>query len=218
MSKRGYAKRSTVARSQGKVQKADYLLLKSIAHKEAKKAVAQEIETKMIDTNVTAQAIDYNNGYVVSLTNTMIRGTDDKQYLGDSIMPVGLKVRFQFTRSDASQLCRIILIQNKAGGIPLLSTLLASTGNLTAPLSPYDNNYQDTYRILKDKLYSMDSIRNLTTIGEITLNSKQLNKIYFNDAVGTVEKGGIYMCVISDSSISVHPTFDYRARLYYKDA
>lgn len=172
----------------------------------------------MLDSSATAQAVDYTNGQVYALTTGINRGTADNQYLGDRITPVGMNIRIQYTRADSTQLFRFIVIQNKAGGIPLLNTLLASTGNITAPLSPYDNNYNNTYRVLYDRLVSTDSIRQTTGLLNIRIGAKKLRQIWFNDGVGTLEKGGIYFMVISDSAVTPHPAIDYRARFYFKDA
>lgn len=207
----------TNARKKLKQKNNDYV--HKVARTEAKKVVNKILETKILDNNGLADPVDYNTGLVISLTNTIIRGTAENQYIGDSITPVGVMIRWQVTRSDASQLFRIIIIQNKAGGLPLLSTLLQSVGNITAPLSPYDVDYQSTYRVIYDRLISMDNIRNLTHIGTIKLSAKKLRRINFNDGVGTLESGGLYICCISDSvTATAHPAFDYRARLYYKDA
>jgi len=181
--------------------------------------VARQIETKRADNTWANQTFDYNTGLVLSLTNGMIEGTADGQYVGTHIRPAGLIIRAQYTRSDTSQLIRVIMIQNKAGGVPLLSTLLSSVNNVTAPLSNYDVDYNDTYRVLFDRLVSMDSIRGTTGTMIIRIPMKKLQRITFGNATGLLEKGGIYLCAISDSvTATAHPVLDIRASLYYKDA
>lgn len=192
--------------------------VRKVARAEAKKVVARAVETKVYDYSASAQAIDYTNGLVVSATTTMTRGTAENQYIADKIHPVGVRLSMQYTRADATQMLRLIIIQNKGGGVPLLNTLLAATGNITAPLSPYDLNYNDTYRVLYDKLVSMDSIRGTTMTSIVKIPAKKLRQLTFNDGAGTVEAGGIYFCWISDSAVAAHPTVDYRFRFYYKDA
>jgi len=192
--------------------------VRKVARTEARKAVMKTVETKIFDTSQTAQAIDYTSGYVTSVTNGMIRGTSEDDYIGDSIKPVGISIRAQFTRSDATQMFRFIIIQNKAGGIPLLSTLLQSVSNVTAPLSPLDKDFSHTYAVLVDRLISMDSLRGTTTVRNFKINSNKLRGLWYNDSLGSIQKGGIYICVISDSAAASHPVLDYRCRFYYKDA
>lgn len=192
--------------------------VRTIARAEAKKVVARAVETKILDTSVTGQAVDFGAGYVVSMTNTMIRGIAENQYIGDAITPVGLALRCQLTRIDATQLFRVLIIQNKAGGVPLTTTVFQSTGNITAPLSALNVDYNNTYRVLYDKMFSMDVIRDTTKHVTIRIAGKRLRRLNFNDAIGTIEKAGLYMVVISDSGVVAHPTIDFRARLYYKDA
>lgn len=191
---------------------------RQIARAEAKKVVAKSIETKMFDHSAAAQAVDWNTGVVASVTTGIGRGTGEGDYIGDKITPCGLSVRLQLTRADATQLIRILVIQNKAGGIPLLSTLLQSVANATAPLSPLDNDYENTYRVLYDKTWSMDSVRGTSTQARITIPRHKFRSLVFNDQFGTIEKGGIYLCAISDSGAAAHPVLDYRMRFYYRDA
>lgn len=190
---------------------------RQIAKQEARKVIRQDEETKYCDTSLLAQAVDYTDGKVHSFTSGLLRGTTESNYLGDKIIPVGLHCKIQLTRSDSTQLFRIIIIQNKAGGVPLLGTLLQNISSLTTPLSLYDVDYEDTYRVLYDRLISMDSIRNTTMAFTIKIGQKRLRRIAFNDGSGTLEKGGIYLCIISDSAVTTHPTIDLRSRLYFKD-
>lgn len=192
--------------------------VRKVARYEAKKVVARQIETKIYDTNATAQAIDYTTGVIVSPTANIIRGVGENNYIADAITPVGISFRCQLMRADSTQLIRIIVIQNKAGGVPLLSTLLQSVGNVTTPLSPLDIDYNDTYKVLYDRLISMDSIRGTTYPLTIRIPRKKLRLLKFLDTTGGIEKGGIYFCFISDSAIANHPTLDYRCRFYFKDA
>lgn len=197
--------------------------VRKVARVEARKAIAKTVETKMYDSNYTAQAVDYTNGFVSSLTastggNSIIRGTAEDNYIGDSIRPVGFSMRMQFTRSDSTQLFRVVILQNKAGGIPLTTTLFQSVSNVTAPLSHFDKDYVHTYNVLLDRLISMDQIRDTTLVRTFKVSQKRLRSLWFNDGVGNIQKGGIYVLVISDSAVATHPTIDYRCRLYYKDA
>lgn len=191
---------------------------RTIARQEAKRAINRTIETKSFDSNVQAQGLDYTTGYVGNLLSGITQGVSESQYIGDKITPRGLSIRAQLTRSDSTQLLRIIIIQNKAGGTPLLSTLLQSVGNIRAPLSPLDIDYNHTYRVLYDTCISMDSIRGTTRQLKIHIPWKKFRSVVFNDAVGTYEAGGIYLCAISDSSAVAHPTIEYYSRIWYKDA
>lgn len=189
-----------------------------VARVEAKRVVARAVETKIYDLTSHSNAIDWSTGYVLSVSSAIARGTGETNYIGDKIAPVGIRCAFQYTRADASNMLRLVVIQNKAGGVPLLNTLLQGTANLSAPLSPYDTNYDNTYRVLYDKVVSMDNIRNLTSVHIVKIPGKKLRPIVFNDAAGTIEAGGIYFCWISDSGAAAHPTVDLRMRLYFKDA
>jgi len=209
--KRTYRRRRAPAR-----RKNTYV--RKVARTEAKKAVARQVETKRLDNLWASQAVDYSTGIVLSMTNGIGQGVGESDFIGTKVHPAGIRIRLQYGRSDASQLLRFIVIQNKAGGVPLLNTLLASVGNITAPLSNYDTSYNDTYRVLYDRLISMDSIRGSTGALSIAFPAKKLRQITFTGATGTPEKGGIYFCAISDSAAAAHPVVDLRSSFYFKDA
>lgn len=193
-----------------------------VARQEARKVVNGAIETKMYDVDQVADAVNWDGfaglGNVYSLTLGQIRGLAENQYIADSITPVGIVIRYKLTIGDATQLMRMVLIQNKAGGVPLITTVFQNVGTANAPLSPLNNNYQNTYRVISDKLFSLDGIRNNIISGTWRIPWSKLRKLYYNDAIGTIEKGGIYLCIVSDSGAIPNPTIQFHSRLYFKDA
>lgn len=188
-----------------------------VAKYEAKRALDRELETKIFDLAFSAASVDYNTGLALNLTNGITRGTGETQYIGDSISPVGLHIRGNFYSNGSTfNTLRCIIIQNKAGGIPLNSTLLQSVNNLRAPYSPYDTNYNNTYRVLVDRTYHIAPAS--TPSQPINIKLSKFSKMWFNDQFGTHEKGAIYLMIVSDTTSVNLPVFQGYSRIFYKDA
>lgn len=197
---------------------------KKIARMEAKKVVAKKVESKVYDINNIAFAIDNVPLTIFDMTAGMIRGVLDGNYIGDSITPTHLRIRWLVECADAYNSIRVIVIQNKAGGIPIGGTLLQFSGGINAPLSPYNTSFNETYRVLFDEFYSMVSAPGGATVtetsvltGDIRIPSSKLRKITWT-APGVLSTGGIYLIFVSDSVVAAHPPGRFVSRLYYKDA
>lgn len=199
-------------------RKGDYRM-KKIARQEAQKVVSKKVESKVHDVNQAVSAVDWSAfTSVFSLTNGLTRGNLATQYVGDSIMPSHLRIRYSLAAADSTNLVRVVVIQNIAGGIPLGNTTFQSTGNNRAPLSAYDLDYSSTYRVLYDEFFALGlgTDSGLLT-GDIRIKSNKLRKITYT-AGAVVSTGDIYLIAISDSGVSVHPTIQFYSRLYFKDA
>jgi len=199
--------------------------VRSIARQEAKKVVAKSIETKSRDSQLAYAAVDATIGIVNSFTSGMIRGTGDTEYIGQQITPISLDVRWimdMFASSaDNFNSFRVLIIQDKAQGVPTIANIFESSGNNRTPLSAIDRLFNETYKIVYDSgtmLVSASGGPSLQKVGHIHISGKRLRKIVFNDAVATPESGGLYFIIVSDSTALSHPLFTYYARLQYKDA
>lgn len=201
------------------VRKGD-LRMKRIAHQEAQKVIAKKVESKRYDVSVTAFAIDDNAATsVFDLTAGIVRGAGDNNYIGDSIRPSHLRIRYAVEVADATNLIRVVVIQNKAGGIPLGGTVFQSVLNVNAPLSAFDSSFNETYRVLYDEFFVLAAVPadNQKITGDIRIKANKLRVINFTNT-GALSAGGIYMVMISDSAAAAHPAGQFYSRLYFKDA
>jgi len=194
-----------------------------IARQEARKVISKKIESKNADLYNTAFNIDYNGSFH-SVAAALNRGSAGNQFIGDSIMPTHLRVKWAIIGADTFNVLRVIVFQNKAGGIPVAGTLLQVSASVITPLSAYNRDYSDTYKVLFDEFYgtvgypSAASPTNTSQItGDIRIPAKKLHKLDFN-SVGSVTLGDIYIVFLSDSSVVTPPIGQFYARLYFKDA
>lgn len=200
-----------------------------IARVEAKKVLSKQLETKFHDIHYhDTTGVSYA-GTAYGLIDGINQGIGDNQVIGDRIRPVGIRIGWKASNAstgDNTQLFRIVVVQFKGvTSAPSASGIFQSTSNVEAPLSPYDAAYNDTFRVLYDKTFSMVAGTSTSTkTGVIKINQRQLRNLNITwdgsspPAPLRYENGALYMFTISDSSVSSHPEFDYDSRVYYKDA
>jgi len=198
--------------------------VRAIARQEAKKAVARTVESKTFDGAVATIGVDYTGTSTVwsatldsSTAVSITQGVSESQYLGAWIQPTYLMIRGTVTLADTTNMIRFIVVQDRAAGVPTLANVLQSVGNARAPLSAFEVDYNSTYRVLADRLIAL-TVSDTFKVFKVKLGKKLLQRIHFNDAGGTLERGGIYMMAISDSAAAVHPSIQLYWRLHYKDA
>jgi len=197
-------------------------VVRRVARQEAKKVFNRRVESKTFDGAVGAGTIDYN-GTVWTLwddsTGTAItQGTGETQYIGQKITPTYFTLRWQANVADATNMIRIIVLQDIVSGVPTGANVLQSVSNVRAPLSPLDVDYDQTYRVLADRLIQLDAVSSPSKVGKIKIGMRQLRPVFFSDNAGTYEKGGCYILVISDSAASTHPNVNLVWRWHFKDA
>lgn len=199
--------------------------VRRVARAEAKKVLNKAVESKIFDGAVPTTGIDWSGTNAVWPVTTdpssgvvMVQGAGDGQYIGTVLRPTYLMIRFQLGAADPTNMLRIIVLQDLAGGVPTVPNVLQSTANVRAPLSALETRYDNTYRILADRTFSLDTTTTVQRVGKIKIGMRQLRPIHFSDATGTIEKAGIYVLAVSDSGVVAHPSLQAYWRLHYKDA
>lgn len=200
--------------------------IKAVARTEAKKVFDKKIETKFFDyPRQSLVQVDYSGtGGVFGLIDGITQGDTENAVTGSSIIPVGIRINYSWTIADATNMCRCILVQFRgaSGASPAVSGILQSVGNLEAPMSTYDSNYNNQYKVLYDRTHMM--VNGTTTFkvkGTITVGQSKLRKMDLNFSAGTLssyETNALYLFCISDSALATHPALSFHSRVYFKDA
>lgn len=191
--------------------------MRTIAKQEARKAIKRQVEVKQHDeVNDTTVSTTINN---TDPLQTIVRGTDANDYIGDKINPIGLALRYHLIAGDAYNMLRMLIIQDKdVAGSPTTGTMFQN--NIYPLTSALHRDFTSQYRVLYDKTYT------LTTNGgggaipiskRMFIKGKRMRYIRF-DAAGNCTGGQIWIVAISDSSTASHPVFQVYTRLYFTDA
>jgi len=199
--------------------------VRRVARTEVKKQLNRQIESKMFDGAINDTSIDYSGSTSawnllsdVTGAGAITQGVGAAQYVGTTIRPTYVMIKGLITPADATNLVRVFVIQVITTGTPTVSNLLQSVGNIRAPLSSLDVHYDKTYRVLADRLYSVDTTSVVQKYFKIKIGMRQMRPIHFQGASGAYETGGLYVLAVSDSAIAAHPIMRMYWRIHYKDA
>lgn len=151
-----------------------------------------------------------------SITN-ITNGSADSQYVGTKIKASHISMRGTVTATDARNTFRLLVIQSKGVFVPTGSTVFQNTYALSAPFLGLNKAYNDRYRVIVDRMITVDAT-DTTKQFKIMIPGKRLYATNFSDANGTAENGGLYVVMITDSSVPAHPEVSIAWRVFYKDA
>lgn len=201
-------------------------VVRRVARAEAKKVFNRQVESKVFDGASVNTGTDFN-GSVVTLWDSpagvaITQGAGEQQYVGAIIKPTYLMMRFSAasgTAGDPTNIMRVIILQDVLTGVPTGANVLEVVGVARAPLSPLDLDFDKSFRVLLDRTFTLNTVSEPVKAMKFKIGMRQLRPISFSDAAGTYERGGIYMLVISDSSVAApSPTWTASWRWHYKDA
>jgi len=194
-------------------------------------------EYKVTDVSVIG-ANSTTTATIQSLTAFMVHGSGTLNgYVGGSIDPQSIQVRLASTAGESSAVIpigpdtsnnvRIIIFQWLGDTVPVGSDLFQSAG-AGATYSPWNISNIDKINVLMDRTYShyltcyQETAVTTTVSGNHIMDKafipgRKLAPISFNSG-GTASTGNdVYICHVSDSSASPHPTVSYYTRLTYID-
>jgi hypothetical protein len=205
------------------VRKRKMTYTRQVARQEAKKIIIRQAESKMWDgatpfpTTVSCFGDVWNLLEDPSGGTIMTQGTGLTQYIGESITPSHIVIRWNAKASDSYNTIRILVFQVKNDWTPIAPIILQSTGNIRTPLSALDTDSMARMRILYDTMFTVNAAGPEARSGRITLPMKKIRKVTFEDPNGNYEDGGLWMVVYTDSTGSPDPDFNAYWRVYYKD-
>lgn len=179
--------------------------------KVAKRAVRRIAEKKFyLREEIVAVT---NSGVLYDLSNTTQGDTVDLRE-GDKIIPTSLELDWYTVIADSTQFMRVIVFRwknNDASDAPSISKLFQ---DVTYPyMAPYIHDTRDQFDILCDVRYTLDSYHPVKLQKKVCSLAKP---IHYNQGQ-TSGLGKIYIYLISDSSVSIHPTIVFYSKLNYTD-
>lgn len=209
-------------------------MVKAVVKSELKK----NIETKLFDCRLESSSITSTGSALRLLhdyytTNNIVQGTGDDDYIGTSIKPVGISIKLALEATTGSgydyfNKFSVIVWQNIGLFNPVGNTLqnvYQDTGYNESPLSPLDRQYNNRFRVLYRKEFVVGGMTTSIATGlpflrlvKIHIPAKKLRNVKFTDSLGNVEKGDLWLGIISDSGALLHPSVHGAWRVYYQDA
>lgn len=196
--------------------------VRTIARQEAKAVLRRNIELKEWFGDVTT-TLDWDGAaYAITadpVTATqMVQGVTRQDYIGDTIKPVSLSITFSVRNLEVtSEPARFIILQVKGGGTPSPANVLESTTNPRTPLSYYDPQYKDTFRVLYDSYRVFQPQGDHEGQGWRKKIKARMNQIHFTGPSGVIEANGLWL-VVYGTSVGGSHGMECRWRLAYTDA
>lgn len=186
------------------------------------KVVSKNIETKSVDIQSSAtpsQGIG-GSGFDLQLLNGIALGNQDYQRVGNTVKLQKMYLKLSTTFPDPTNIVRIMLVHDNSpdGIFPSGAQLFTFSAD---PLRSFITaDYSSRFHVLYDKLISggaggpvAKALNPLT----FKLKGKEMRFIGGGADIAAIQKGAIYLIMMSDSLAVAHPRVDYMARIFYKD-
>ncbi len=178
-------------------------------------AKAFPAEAKHHDLDFNDVTIDYS-GAIQSLAAISV-GTSDITRIGDSLRMLSISLNFVLTLGTTPNVVRLMVIRyyNKPTA-PVVSDILALTGNTRAPFSPFSHDNVGNFEVLWDHMVMLDGYRPTKTVRKvITCNPNY--RVQYNSG-GTVPIKNFYgLLTISDDGAVAYPLVRGGMRMNYID-
>ena len=167
-------------------------------------------------------------GVIDQLTANMTRGNAAiDNFLGLEVLPTSVRVNIALTMGqsaiasgDGTNIMRVLVFQWYDSTLPAISGILQDA---TSPLSMLRWENKENIKVLADRLYALkqtglqqDSHDAISD--RIYIKGKKMVPIQFNAAGNAVQKGNIYIIILSDSSVTANPYVVYHSQITYTDS
>lgn len=200
-----------------------YTLSKSVRN--LYKMVKGKPEKKLVQTAINPLLGVSSTPSIFELS-PVSEGDDEHQRTGLTINPSFLKVSLQMALASESETyndIRVIIFRWFDNGLPSYENVIEpSTGVFLGALqidNPTKWVVNPRYQILMDKRVRVD-IDDRTGYLVFNKKFKALSKIKYNSSTGTGtahEHGGLFMLIVSDSTVTPHPAIKGFSRLTFTD-
>lgn len=194
-----------------------------VARQAAKQIVKYYLnpEYKFLDYTTAASPITPSSaGTVIANPVLLALGDTSTDRNGNSIKVTSFMLRATINKhvTPLSTRCRVIMFSDvsSAGAIPSIGALLQTITNDDGVISPLNRVNGSRFRVMFDKVYTMDN--NTPTKG-INFFKKMSHHIKYLDGTSTVTSLGqhpIYLAFISDQTANL-PTVELYTRLRFLD-
>lgn len=188
-------------------------------------------EVKYLDVLFTSTNIS-NNGSINDITGGIVQGITDNARIGDKIRLLSVMIRGFWQGSSAAtstfnQTCRLMLVKGigeNGNGLGMTTVFPNPVpGNNYVAWSPYNYDKHKSYKVLYDHIVNPAAgwTASIPGFSPRTFFKKHMNlgyNVQYNVATTTVNDGGFYVVMVSDTSNAGNPpNCQFYLRLYFID-
>lgn len=194
-------------------------------------------EYKVTDT-VTVTTGVTNSATIIPLTQNLSRGTNSfNEFIGNTINPVSISVKMHLTSCqnsgllgigpDTNNMIRVLLFQWLGEDTPTQADIF-QLGSTNSILSPLECQNYSKLNVFADRQYNFwltvfqangaaETVSGTSHCDQIYVKGKKIMPVSFLQSAATVNDNNIYLCIVSDSTITPHPAASIYTRLTYVD-
>lgn len=160
-----------------------------------------------------------NVGTAAAIRNLapIIEGTAAASRLGDKVGIVSIKINLSFLLADTTNICRYIIFIDKtpSGVMPTQNEILQDTTTLPH-LSTPNVVFKGRFGLLRDETLSLSDTGEKTVTRSFYRKFKKPLIARYSAAASTIPiSNGLFILLISDSSVIVHPLIDFSSMVKF---
>lgn len=186
-----------------------------------RKQISAVAERKNVDSNQGGGIDSVGTLYSMGLDG-LAQGAGNLARLGNEITIRSISYKAELIVGDATNKIRCILFQwlAESASLTVLNNVIFnnSIAGFTT-LSSYAKEYSGKFKILDDRLISLNTVNRPNITFEVMVNKGFMPSIRYNSQVAgnLVVKGAIYLLVLSDSNLAPNPTIGFESRITFTD-
>lgn len=178
------------------------------------------VNSEKFKHDMTSSSTITRTGTMLHLTN-IAQGDGDGQRTGNSIFVRNVGIRFSIlynTSGASAQRVRMMLVidsQQVGDTLPSVSDVLDVAGTASAPLSFLNDQTVGRFKVLKSRMYTVYADKN-NIVSQWNINLR--HHVRYNGAAATdIQKGGIYLLMVSSEDNTNPPAVERNIRVAYHD-
>jgi len=181
-----------------------------------RRAIGRAAEVKYVSAKTTT-SVDVTPT-IISLANSS-QGSTGGTHVGDACTVVSMELRYYLTIADTTQLLRVILFKWKPNMGYIAPAGADIIKDATSPwnlVSAYEEDGNDQYSIIYDRLHRLvASTSDAQAQASFKISGKSWKQEYLTATANC--SNNIYMMLISDSGVVVHPTITWYSKIGFTD-
>jgi hypothetical protein len=172
-------------------------------------------ELKYVDATPLA-ASTLTTTMTTTMMSAISAGTSVNGRIGELVLNEKLEYRLSFTVGDATNIFRfMVLIDDQPNGAAFVQTDLFE--NAADPTSPLNWQYAKRFRVLKDRVFTLDTYNPTLTMNETIMINALCKYNGTSNAIANIATGPVYVVMLSDSGAVPQPTVSGNIRLWFRD-
>lgn len=195
--------------------------------RQVKRTIDRQKDYKICTREVGPVGVDFA-GSTYNLLNDLVRGDNARNnFEGAHIQIKNIHIRGNVSVGDNSNIMRVVIFQWMDDTPPTTISILDNTGiigGVNAPYATRNWSNRPLYKILRDDLFDLQATSlnaggpngNIKVL-DYWIKSKKITKTFYAATSGAVQKGSVWMTIVSDSGSIPNPQLTFTCEIVFTD-